>query len=166
MTGPVTTEALVEALNAAIELQRCLAPLDQIHWSAEDPSVCLRLFRETETQAVIDLMKAVRGFEDTASLAPLLAARPAAPEAQGAWKPIAEAPKDGTEIWAWLSGSGVRKVRWWSAEELCEEEGRYTPDFYQAGFYEVADKTEWWNPAWWAPADRLPAPPASSGQEG
>lgn len=95
-----------------------------------------------------------------------LAARPAAPEAQGAWLPISTAPKDGTEIWAWLSDSGVRKVRWWSAEELCEEEGRYTPDFYQAGFYEVADKTEWWNPAWWAPADRLPAPPASSNQGG
>ncbi|MGA4550628.1 DUF3850 domain-containing protein [Methylorubrum aminovorans] len=89
-----------------------------------------------------------------------LAARPAAP------RPIAEAPKDGTEIWAWLYDSGVRKLRWWSAEEICEEEGRGTPDAYQAGFYEVADRTEWWNPAWWFPADRLPAPPSSSGQGG
>ena len=85
-------------------------------------------------------------------------------KAQGAWLPISTAPKDGTEIWAWLYDSGVRKLRWWSAEEICEEEGRNTPDAYQAGFYEVADRTEWWNPAWWVPADRLPAPPASSDQ--
>lgn len=102
----------------------------------------------------------------SASLRAATPARTTLPTALEAWRPISEAPKDGTEIWAWLYDSGVRKLRWWSAEEICEEEGRNTPEAYQAGFYEVADRTEWWNPAWWLPADRLPAPPSSSGQGG
>lgn len=84
-----------------------------------------------------------------------LAARPAAPEAQGAWRPIKTAPKDGTEFAAYENGD-VYKCHWKGYDD---GEGRWS----EGWFDHVNESLE--NPTHWCPLDNLPAPP-SSGQGG
>ncbi len=84
------------------------------------------------------------------------AARPAAPEAQGAWLPISTAPKDGTEFAAYENGD-VYKCHWKGYDD---GEGRWS----EGWFDHVNESLE--NPTHWCSLDRLPAPPASSGQGG
>ncbi|KQQ29416.1 hypothetical protein ASF53_19485 [Methylobacterium sp. Leaf123] len=129
------------------------------------PDVGCHTPNEFEKVLLIDFAQGLMNAVHQAVRPLCLAARPEAPSDAG-WRDISTAPKDGTEIWAWLYDSGVRKLRWWSAEEIHEEEGRDSPDAYQAGFYEVADRTEWWNPRWWVPADCLPTPPSDPAPSG
>lgn len=88
----------------------------------------------------------------------LIAARPAAPEAQGAWRPISTAPRNDTLVmlgW-WYDVNG--EPRWVAV----------------AGWYEAGPADQCWyaaldeeriEPTHWQPLGPLPAPP-SSGQEG
>ena len=75
------------------------------------------------------------------------------------WQPIETAPKDGTPVWAWLFDVGIRQVRWWSAEEIAEEEGDDEPENWAAGWYEVRDWNEGWSPKFWLPVNAIPEPP-------
>jgi hypothetical protein len=83
-----------------------------------------------------------------------LAARPAAPEAQGAWRPIETAPKDGTHIIAHDEHYGVCEAVWRSAfDDLAEEPFEGLWDLNHSALNEATG----WQP--------MPAPP-SSGQGG
>jgi hypothetical protein len=74
------------------------------------------------------------------------------------WQPMSTAPKDGREIWAYLYDSGIRRVRWCTAEEAAEIEGGH-PDEYEATWCEADDWDQTWTPRWWLPLDALPEPP-------
>lgn len=79
------------------------------------------------------------------------------------WAPGTTAPRDGTPMWADLGSDGIRKVRWWTVDELCDAFGGDRGN-YQAGFYEVddADAEAWpkqWLPIWAIPA--LSGPPSA-----
>ncbi|MBI1690482.1 MazG-like family protein [Methylorubrum sp. DB1722] len=87
-----------------------------------------------------------------------LAARPAAPEAQGAWRPISTAPKDGSEIL--LTDGGTVCAGFWDDAVGCRRA--------DAGWFEECDRAALINAknlaaTHWQP---MPAPPASSGQGG
>lgn len=84
-----------------------------------------------------------------------LAARPAAPEAQGAWQDISTAPKDGTKLLLCVAGyepciGGWFEKRWLS----------FDPESFD---HETL--TKWLEDTTYEPTDWMPAPP-SSGQEG
>lgn len=74
------------------------------------------------------------------------------------WHPIETAPKDGTPIWAYLFDVGIRKLRYWTAEQIAEVEGG-NPDEYQESWYEWDDSDQEWGPLFWLPADAIPEPP-------
>lgn len=76
------------------------------------------------------------------------------------WQDISTAPKDGTPIWAYLYQSGIRLVRWGTAEEWAGQLGGDQDD-YQGTWVEVDDIDEEWSPAWWLPRDALPPPPST-----
>ncbi len=80
-----------------------------------------------------------------------------------AWRPIETAPKDGQIIWAWLKQTGVRAVRWGSAEEWAERDGG-NPDDYESCWVQADDDDEIWSPRWWLPYDAIPEPDLSSPQ--
>ena len=80
-----------------------------------------------------------------------------APAEGDVWRDMDSAPKDGTEIWAYLFDSGIRRVRWCSAEESAEIEGG-APDDYEACWCEVDDWDEIWSPKWWLPLNAIPLP--------
>lgn len=73
------------------------------------------------------------------------------------WQPIETAPKDGQIVWAWLYQTGIRAVRWGTAEEWAERLGG-SPDEYQDCWVEADDDSEEWSPKWWLPYDAIPAP--------
>lgn len=77
----------------------------------------------------------------------------------GAWRPIADAPCDGTPIWAFLNYSGVRLVRWMNPAECATYEGAPDPSEYDGCWVELTDKDEEWRPKWWAPLDAIGVPP-------
>jgi hypothetical protein len=85
----------------------------------------------------------------------MISARPAAPEAQGAWRPIAEAKHDGT---VYLLGfyDGPEKTD----ESWCAVEGWYETGINDRCWYDVFNERI--EPAYFR--ERV-APPASSGQE-
>lgn len=74
------------------------------------------------------------------------------------WLPGKDAPKDGTHFWGYLYDSGIRKLRWSTAEEAAAEENG-DPENYRGDFVEVRDTTETWSPKWWLPLNALPEPP-------
>lgn len=80
------------------------------------------------------------------------------------WRPIETAPKDGQIIWAWLKQTGIRAVRWASAEEWSDREGG-DPDDYESGWVQADDEDEMWSPKWWMPYEAIPEPqPAPQGK--
>lgn len=74
------------------------------------------------------------------------------------WQPIETAPRDGSCFWAYLNETGIRLVRWSSAEEAAARDGG-NPDEYTSTFVEVSDETEEWSPRWWLPRSAIPVPP-------
>lgn len=77
------------------------------------------------------------------------------------WQPMETAPKDGQIIWAWLYQTGIRAVRWGTAEEWAESLGG-SPDEYLSCWVEADDDSEEWSPDWWLPYDAIPVPPEKS----
>lgn len=73
------------------------------------------------------------------------------------WQPIATNPKDGKPFWAYLHQTGIRKLRWSSAEEASGLNG--DPGDYDGAFCEVDDIMETWEPDWWLPLEAIPDPP-------
>lgn len=93
-----------------------------------------------------------------------LAARPAAPEAQGAWRPMSEAPTDGTDFIAglWVHGSSGARIGWQQHFVRADDETERTihPDTYQGWDWDD------YSHCLYVETPPPPAPPASSGQEG
>lgn len=87
-------------------------------------------------------------------------------EAEGArgWQPIETAPKDGQVVWAYLYQSGIRAVRFGTAEEWAELEGG-SPDEYEDCWVEADNESETWSPRWWLPYGSLPLSPLASLRE-
>jgi hypothetical protein len=77
------------------------------------------------------------------------------------WRPIAEAPTDGTPVWAWLNETGILLMRWATPEECARAEGG-RPDEYDGCWVEVADFDNDWSPSHWAPLEAIPLPPGAS----
>lgn len=74
------------------------------------------------------------------------------------WRPIADAPRDGTPIWAWLYDSGIRLMVWMNPAECAAYEGSSDPSEYDGSWAEAFDLGEDWSPKWWRPADEIGAP--------
>lgn len=69
-------------------------------------------------------------------------------------------PQDGKPIWAHLYDSGIRKLRWESAEDYLERRRiNGDPKEYNGWFVEVNSPDEYWSPQWWLPYDAIPEPP-------
>ena len=71
------------------------------------------------------------------------------------WSDIKSAPKNGKPIFAMLQHGQCYVMRYWSAEQIAEEEGG-SPDEYQEGWYEWENNTSEWAPSWWMPIENLP----------
>jgi len=71
------------------------------------------------------------------------------------WQPIKTAPKDGTKVWAWLYDSGIRQVRFVSAEQSAADEGGEPDDYVDCWLDDTGDD---WGPAFWAPLSAIPIP--------
>lgn len=80
----------------------------------------------------------------------------------GFWRPIAEAPKDGSPIWAFLHETGIRLLRWVSEEECAKYEGSYDVTAYDGCWVQVSDFDEEWSPEFWAPLSTIPLPANAS----
>lgn len=88
-------------------------------------------------------------------------------ETGAAWRPIATAPKDGTEIIGYRADHGVFTLRWADADEFAAHSAGGDP------LGRCEEFSYWWHDRWgwlegelqpthWMP---LPAPPATTTQE-
>ncbi len=73
------------------------------------------------------------------------------------WRPMIEAPYDGSTVWAWLHQTGIRKVFWMSPEACAQYEGG-DPEDYDGCWVQVDDHDEEWSPEFWAPLSAIPDP--------
>lgn len=91
----------------------------------------------------------------------------AAIAAMADWRPIEEAPKDGTEILGWRDDCGVLLVRWTSLAEFLtdaereqyDEETEHQEDWFIADFVQGSRLENDCVPTHWMP---LPEPPSIS----
>lgn len=74
------------------------------------------------------------------------------------WQPMKTAPRQGQVVWAHLYQTGIRAVRYMSAEEMAELEGG-DPSEYDPAWVEAANDRIEWAPHWWLPYDAIPEPP-------
>lgn len=75
------------------------------------------------------------------------------------WQSRETRPLDGTPFWAYLYESGIRKVRYWSPQQLAEEFGE-RPDDFDPLFLLVSDTDEEFDPDFWCPISAIPDPTA------
>lgn len=68
----------------------------------------------------------------------------------GPWLPMETAPMDGTPI---IAGNGrqVKAIRYWTPEQICEEEGSGHPDDFCGGWYDYDDWEDSFHPKGWIP---------------
>ncbi len=72
------------------------------------------------------------------------------------YQSIDTAPIDGSPISGMLAQGQTIIMRWWSQQDIANEEGG-DPSDYNAGWYNWFDTTDGWTPTHWAkPRDVLP----------
>lgn len=92
----------------------------------------------------------------------LASADAATPKSAAFWRPISQAPFDGTPVWGFLHETGIRLLRWMSPAECAAYEGNTDVDEYDGCWVEATDADEEWSPALWAPLDAIPLPNGAS----
>lgn len=73
------------------------------------------------------------------------------------WRDIREAPKNGRPIFGMMQFGQCHVLRYWTAEQIAEDEGSGQPEDYEAGWYQWDDPGSDWLPSWWMPVRELPA---------
>ena len=74
-----------------------------------------------------------------------------------AWQPRETRPTDGSPFWAWLYDSGIKKIRYWTPEQLAEEFGGIPPH-YDPLFLCVQNTDDEYDPQFWCPLSEIPEP--------
>ena len=66
-------------------------------------------------------------------------------------------PPTDKPFWAWLHQSGIRKMKWYSAEEVAEQYG-WDAEECEGRYAEFDEPKNEWEPDFWLPIDAIPSP--------